>query len=101
MAGIPKDQNGQLVQVLELGVASAISFGATSSQSAVFGAGTNIIRLVASQGAYIAIGENPTATTSSAFLPAGLVEYLRVTPGYRVAALRTSVDGVLSVVETL
>ena len=37
----------------------------------------------------------PTATTSMAYLPAGEVEVIKVSPGEKMAAIRTSGDGTL------
>ncbi len=59
-----------------------------------------VIRVAGTADCHIAVGENPVATTSDVFLPAGVPEYFTVKKGVdRVAAIRASVDGVLSVTE--
>lgn len=97
MAGIPKDANGQFVQVLELGPAQNVSFNTTSASSLQLN--TNVVRLSATQACYIAVGATPTATTSSTYLPAGVVEYIRVIPGQRIAAIQATTAGILNITE--
>lgn len=75
----------------------AVSFTATSAQSSAAAAGIRAVRLVATQDCYYLIGINPTATTSSAFLPANVVEYKPVFDGEKVAVLREDTDGTLNV----
>ena len=38
---------------------------------------------------------SPTATTSLPYLPAGEIEIIKVSPGEKMAAIRTSGDGTL------
>jgi len=80
--------------------------GGASVQSAAFGAQTRYIRIcvqgaiTATSGVRIAIGDNPTASASTALLPVNWVEYVKVTPGQRIAVLgNDTVTGSLSLVE--
>lgn len=61
-----------------------VSFGA-STQSAVFGSSTRIVRVKADAAAYLQFGSNPTATTSSIGIEADTPEYFGVKPGDKVA----------------
>lgn len=71
----------------------------TSTQSNAISAHVDIIRLVSDVACYIEIGQNPTATTSSIYLPAGIPEYLRVPFNSKIAALAASGSGNLFIAE--
>jgi hypothetical protein len=101
MSKLARDITGHMVSALGLGVTSALAFTGTSAQSAVVGENTFVVRLVATEPCFVAIGANPTATVSSAYLPAGVVEYFAITPGHRVAALQASSGGTLYVTQTV
>jgi hypothetical protein len=47
----------------------------------------------------VAFGTNPTATSSSLYLPANVPEYFAVRESCEVAVLQVSTGGTLSVVE--
>lgn len=70
-----------------------------STQSVAFNAQTTVVRVVATTNCHIRFGANPTATTSNVYLPAGVVEYFRVTPGDKVAAIKNATAGSLYVTE--
>jgi hypothetical protein len=81
--------------------------GGASTQSAAFGTQTYAIRVSTAglvdgtnNGARIAVGDNPTASATSALLPLNWPEYIKVTPGQKVAVLGNSAaTGSLSVTE--
>jgi hypothetical protein len=87
-------------------VAYAVAGGA-SAQSTAFGSQTYWIRVCAvgvesasADGVRIAAGDNPTATSTSALLPLNWVEYLKVTPGQKIAVLGNNAStGNVSVIE--
>jgi hypothetical protein len=81
-------------QVLAVATASAAITNA-------FGAYTHDIRVVSGTNCWITFAASPTATAGagSIYLPAGVVEYFHVTPGQKLAAIRDSADGTLSVAE--
>ncbi len=61
-----------------------------------------VIRIAATTDCFIAVGENPVATTADVFLPAGVPEYFTVRAGIdKVAAIRAATDGALSVTEMI
>lgn len=74
----------------------------THAESAAFGAATFAIRIVATTAAWYAIGQAPVATTSSGggtYLPAGVIEYIRVAPGEQISVVQDASGGNLSVTE--
>ncbi len=82
------------------GTTQTVAFTSTSTaNSTAFVAGTNTIRVIASTQCHVAVGASPTATTASAKLPALVPEYMVVTPGQKIAAIRTTTSGTLYVTE--
>lgn len=96
-----EDLNGQFVEAVGLGAAQKVAFDGTSAQSSAVGANTRVVRLCATQDCFIAIAANPTATTSSTYLPGGAVEYVRVQPGDKIAVIQRNTAGDLHVTETV
>lgn len=97
MSKILKDQAGNIYPhiVGKLGTSQVMTAGAASSQSSAFGQETTLIRIATSNltgaGAHvhIATGTNPTANgTACAVVPCGLIEYVAVNPGDKIAVLR-------------
>jgi hypothetical protein len=76
-----------------------VSFTGTSAQSTAVAMTTWQIRLVCDSDCYIAIGSNPTATTSSTWLPATSPEYFACHPGDKVAAIQKTASGTLNLSE--
>lgn len=73
--------------------------GTSAASSNAFGAGINVVRLVASSACHIKFDGSPTATTSDVYLPADWPEYFVVTQGQKVAAIQASAGGNLIVTE--
>lgn len=80
--------------------------GGASVQSAAFGSQTYWIRVCAqgvvsaTSGVRISVGDSPTADSTTAYLPVNWVEYIKVTPGQKIAALSNdTITGTLSVTE--
>jgi hypothetical protein len=91
-----KDDNGNVMQVGRLGASQDLTITASSQQSAAFTTlGVFAVRVVATVDCRIAIGSNPTATTTSTLLLAGTPEYFAVAPGEKLAVIGTS--GILNV----
>ena len=67
-----------------------ITIGATSLQSAAFAASTEIIRIHGDAISSYAVGEDPTATTSKARLPADRDRYVGVRPGWKIAVIENT-----------
>jgi len=64
-----------------------VAIGGTSTQSSAFNALTQVIRVHTDAICSVALGANPTATTSTARLAAGSTEYFEVTPGHKIAVI--------------
>ena len=69
---------GNSVQALRIGATDTVTVGAASAQSAVLGDRIDVVRVVSTTNCFISQGSNPTATTSSMYLPADVPEYFRV-----------------------
>ena len=84
------------------GTSQVVAVGAASA-AITNGVGANIhdIRVVSTTNCWITIATTPVASAAagSMYLPAGLVEYLRVSPGQKVAAIQDSAAGTLNVSE--
>lgn len=88
---IRKDSYGNTMQVGRLGISQNITITASSQQSAAFSTQDIFaIRVTTTVDCRIAVGANPTATTASTLLPAGVVEYFSVYPGEKIAVIGTS-----------
>lgn len=62
----------------------------SSAQSSAVGATTKAVRLCSDTDCWIVIGANPTATTSSTYLPAKVPQVFGCSPSDKVAAIGTS-----------
>lgn len=109
MSKLQKDQAGNLYPAIvgKFGTTQVLTAGATSSQSTAFGNETTLIRIATSNltgaGAHIhvKVNSNPTADgTTCAIVPCGLIEYVAVAPGDKIAVLRGGTTDIsLSVTE--
>ena len=81
------------------GTSQKITTSGSSQQSSAFSSNTTIVRLFSTQDCYVAFGTNPTATSSSMFLPAGIVEYFGVTESSKLAVLQVTSSGILYITE--
>ena len=85
---------------LRHGTTQTISVAASSAAvSNAFGSGTEFLRVVSTTNCHITFAATQTATTSLAYLPAGEIEIIKVSPGEKIAAIRTSGDGTLYATE--
>jgi hypothetical protein len=101
MTTIAKDVNGQPMQAVGLGASQVVAIGGASAQSVAMGFATRLARMVATVDCHIAIGADPTATTTSTFLPAGVPEYFEIREGQKVAVIQSTGPGNLFVTEAL
>jgi hypothetical protein len=85
---------------LRLGIVQKVDYTAASALSSAFGPQTYGVRVVATTDCHVKIGDGAvTATTSETYLPAEFPEYFTVTPGQKIAVVRSAVDGSLFVTE--
>ncbi len=82
-------------QAIRLGTAQSLTTSGSAVQCVPFQSSTSIIRVFCTKDMYIDIGLNPTATSSSHFMPGGIIEYFTVLSGYKLSAVQVSESGVL------
>jgi hypothetical protein len=109
MSNLAHDSNFRYYpgMVGKYGATQVLTAGAASSQSTAFGTETTLVRLATTNltgsGAHVhyITGSNPTAnTTTCPELPCGMVEYIVVNPGDKIAVMRgASTDISVSVTE--
>lgn len=93
-----KDATGSPIQAMHFGKSQSISFDGTSAQSS--GITSHLVRVVATQDCFLAVGANPTASSSGVFLPASAIEYFGVdTDGWKIAVIQSSQAGTLYITE--
>jgi hypothetical protein len=94
LASLRKDGDANTVQVADFGKNQAAGTAVTTqavtsvdatTQSAAFGAGTQMIRVYCDAQVYFSIALNPTATTSTPPLAATTAEYFGVPAGWKIA----------------
>jgi hypothetical protein len=74
-----------------------ISYDASAAISNAFGDQTRQIRLAANSACHYKIGDGvQTATTSDPFLPANTIEYVAVSPGQRISAIKAATSGLVT-----
>ena len=76
-----------------------VSTSTSSAASSAFGSNIEYIRIISDTACWITFGVSPTATNSKTYLPAGEVEYYKVSEGEKVAAILASGTGNLYVAE--
>ncbi|WP_298279509.1 hypothetical protein [uncultured Bradyrhizobium sp.] len=80
-----------------LGTTQAIAYDSSVGATNAFGVETYQLRLVANSGCCYRIGDGAqTATAADAYLPANLVEYVIVSPGQRIAAIKAPTNGLVT-----
>ncbi len=67
-----------------------VEIGATSAQSGALSDVTRFVRLHAEAACRVAVGTNPTASSTSMRMGAGGTEYLGVTPGLKIAVIASA-----------
>jgi hypothetical protein len=66
-----------------------ITSSGTSVQSTAISDNIFYVRIAADAACHLEIGVNPTATTSSIYLPADDYEYFKISPGEKIAVIGT------------
>ena len=81
-------------QASRLGTTQTIAYNSSAAVGNAFGAQTYQIRVAANSACHIKIGDGAqTATTADPYLPAHWPEYVTVTPGQRISAIKAATDG--------
>ena len=80
-----------------VGVTQTIAYDASAAIANAFGSETFQLRLVSNSACCYRIGDGAqTASTADAFLPANTVEYVIVSPGQRIAAIKAATNGLVT-----
>ena len=74
-----------------------VAYTGTAAASAAFASGINHIRIVATTAAYYKIAGTPVATSSDTYLPANVIEIIRVNPGQKISFIQVASGGTASV----
>jgi hypothetical protein len=100
-AVVTRSNGDGIFQAIYPGCSTHVTFGAVTATT-LFGSGTQLVRLHASEDCFIAIGNSPTATTTTIFLPADTTEYFCVSGSTdRISVISNGTSGVLHVTEAL
>ena|ERR1700750_396937 len=79
------------------GATQTIAFDASVAITNAFGPETWQLRLVADSACCYRIGDGAqTATSADSFLPANTIEYVIVSPGQRISAIKAATNGLVS-----
>jgi hypothetical protein len=80
-----------------VGVTQTIAYNASVAITNAFGPETYQLRIVADSACCYRIGDGAqTATTADPFLPANTIEYVIVSPGQRISAIKAATDGLVT-----
>lgn len=91
---LARDSNGHVVQALRPGTTQKVSFTAAAAATATAVPADNAVaRIVATQNCHYKIDPSTAAVATDCFLPAGMVEYVRVNQGDKISFIRDSADG--------
>jgi hypothetical protein len=86
MTHTPSDNLGRGIQAIYPGVCQPVTVTGPSAPCAnPFGADTTVLRIACTVGCHYALGLAPVATTNDPWLPAGVVEYIEVSRGQKIA----------------
>ena len=79
------------------GTTQAVAYTGTAAASATaFGSSTFQARICANSACHYVVGGTPVAVVTDAFLPANTVEYIKVSPGEKISAIRAATDGLVT-----
>jgi len=80
-----------------VGGTQTIAFDASAAIANVFGPETYQLRLVADSACCYRVGDGvQTATTSDTYLPANMIEYVIVSPGQSISAIKAATNGLVT-----
>jgi hypothetical protein len=91
MSFFPKQNSSRV------GITQTVAYDASVPITNAFGVGTFQVRLVANSACCYRIGDGvQTATASDTFLPANTIDYVIVSPGQRIAAIKAATNGLVT-----
>lgn len=98
---LAQDRFAHTIQALRPGLVQNVAFDASASAASdAVGAGTRVVRVIASADCWVKFGAAPVAAAADSMrLKADREEWFRVSPGDKVAALGVAGSGSLNLVE--
>jgi hypothetical protein len=80
-----------------IGATQTIAYDASAAIANAFGSETFQLRLVANSACCYRIGDGAqTATTADTLLPANVIDYVIVSPGQRISAIKAATNGLVT-----
>jgi hypothetical protein len=80
-----------------VGASQIIAYDSSVGITNAFSAGTYQLRLAANSACHYRIGDGvQTATTADSYLPAHAIEYVIVSPGQRISAIKAATNGLVT-----
>ena len=80
-----------------IGVTQTIAFDSSVAATNKFGTATFQLRLAANSACCYRIGDGAqTATNADVFLPANAIDYVTVSPGQSIAAIKAATNGLVT-----
>jgi len=80
-----------------IGGTQTIAFDASAAVANTFGSETYQLRLVADSACCYRIGDGAqTATAADTYLPANVIEYVIVSPGQSISAIKAATNGLVT-----
>jgi hypothetical protein len=80
-----------------VGTTQTVAYDASVGATNAFGVETYQLRLVANSACCYRIGDGAqTATNADTYLPANVIEYVIVSPGQRIAAIKAATNGLVT-----
>lgn len=95
---LPRDQRSVPLPVMQPIQNRAIPFGGSSFEISGFPDNdVTVVRIVATDNCHLEFGMSPVATTSSMFLPAGVIEYYYVLKDQKISVIQSTSSGMLHI----
>lgn len=97
-----KDQNGNVMSgVYPMGTCQKVAFDASAAIGVAVGVDTHFVRIVVTNAAYVLTGAAPTALNDGTciLIPASTPVVIPIAPGHKVAAIKHTTAGDLTVME--
>lgn len=92
-----EDGNSNPIQALSIGAAQQVAYTATPGQSAALN--TRVVRVVSTTSCHLKVGTNPAAAVTDTYLPANVIEYIKINVGEKISAIQVSAGGTLHITE--
>jgi len=80
------------------GTVQKVSYSTVAGTSSAFNAASRLLRIACTTDCWVIVGTTATIS-NAAYLPIGVVEYVSVSGGATISAIRATADGALSIEE--